>query len=139
MRSLAIPRKRKTCFAVRSSLTRKTPTPPINWDFFWQNESRTDEARRLFEQAITARRDHSGAINNLGVLYLKLNQVNDAVAAFQYGIEVSPESAILYINLAKIYAQTGEREKAKQAVRRLLEREPRNETAQKILRELESQ
>lgn len=102
-------------------------------------QDRTDEARRLFEQAITARRDHSGAINNLGVLYLRLNQVNDAVAAFQYGIEVSPESDILYINLAKIYAQTGEREKAKQAVHRLLDREPRNETAQKILRELESQ
>ena len=62
----------------------------------------------------------------------------DAVTAFQYGIDVSPESDILYINLAKIYAQTGEREKAKQAMHRLLDREPRNGTAQTILRGLES-
>jgi tetratricopeptide (TPR) repeat protein len=100
-------------------------------------QNRTDEARRLFQQAITLRRDHAGAINNLGVLYLQLNQVNDAIASFQYGIEMSPESDILYVNLAKIYAQTGEREKAKQVMQRLLEREPRNETAQKILRELQ--
>ena len=92
----------------------------------------------MFQQAISARRDHAGAINNLGVLYLQLNQRNDAIAAFQYGLEAAPESDILYVNLAKTYAQSGDREKAIQVIRRLLERNPENDTARKMLRELES-
>ncbi|MEO8125585.1 MAG: tetratricopeptide repeat protein, partial [Bryobacteraceae bacterium] len=74
-----------------------------------------------------------------GVLYLQLNQRNDAIAAFQYGLEAAPESDILYVNLAKIFAQGGDREKAKQVMHRLLERDPENGTARKMLRELESQ
>ena len=46
-------------------------------------EGRNDEARKLFEQAISIRRDDSSAINNLGVLYVNMGQMNDAVAAFQ--------------------------------------------------------
>ena len=38
----------------------------------------TDEARRLFEQAISIRRDDSSAINNLAVLYLNTGRTNDA-------------------------------------------------------------
>ena len=98
----------------------------------------TGEASRLFQQAISARRDHAGAINNLGVLYLQLNQRNDAIAAFQYGLEAAPESDILYVNLARIFAQSGDREKARQVMNRLLDRDPKNETARKMLRELES-
>ena len=98
-----------------------------------------EEARVMFQQAISVRRDHAAAINNLGVLYLQLNQRNDAIAAFQYGLDAAPESDILYVNLAKIFAQNGDREKAKQVMHRLLERNPVNETARKMLRELESQ
>jgi Tfp pilus assembly protein FimV len=54
-------------------------------------------------------------------------------------MEAAPESDILYVNLAKIYAPGGDREKAKEVMRRLLDREPGNETARKMLRELESQ
>ncbi len=39
-----------------------------------------------FQQAIEAQQDHPGAINNLGVLYAKMGQPNDAIAAFRYGI-----------------------------------------------------
>ena len=44
-------------------------------------QGRFDEARELFQKAITLQRDHAGAINNLGVLYGERRQFNDAIAA----------------------------------------------------------
>ena len=48
-------------------------------------------ARQWFQQAIEAQTDHPGAINNLGVLYAKMGQPNDAIAAFRYGIQTNPD------------------------------------------------
>lgn len=95
------------------------------------------EARRWFQQAIARRRNHSGAINNLAVLYMQTGQPNDAIAALQYGLGVAPEEDILYVNLAKVYAQTGERGKAGATLRRLLERKPDHAPARRALEELE--
>jgi Flp pilus assembly protein TadD len=75
-------------------------------------QNRTVEARQLFQQAIAVRRDHAGAINNLGVLYSQMNQVNDAIAGFQYGIGVAP-TIQPYLNLARLYVRLQERNKAR--------------------------
>src|ERR1039458_5971837 len=42
-------------------------------------QNRLDEAREAFQKAITVQRDHVWAINNLGVLYMQMHQVEDAV------------------------------------------------------------
>jgi Flp pilus assembly protein TadD len=96
-----------------------------------------DEAREAFQKAITAQRDHVCAINNLGVLYMQMHKVEDAVAAFKYGIEVAPEDEISYLNLARVYAREGDRMKAREVLRQLLARKPSNAAAIKSLRELE--
>jgi tetratricopeptide (TPR) repeat protein len=100
-------------------------------------EGRSKEAREWFQQAIALRKNFSGAINNLGVLYMQLEQPNDAIAAFQYGIEVAPQEDILYVNLAKVYARLGEGEKAKSALRQLLDLKPDHGAARQALQELE--
>jgi tetratricopeptide (TPR) repeat protein len=100
-------------------------------------QGRGNEARDWFQRAIAVRRDFSGAINNLGVLYMQIEQPNDAIAAFQYGVEVAPQEDILYVNLAKVYARLGEREKAKAVIQRLLELKPEHEAARRALQELE--
>jgi len=46
--------------------------------------------RVWLQRAILIDREYAGAINNLGVLYLKLGQTNDAIAAFRCGIEIAP-------------------------------------------------
>ena len=95
-------------------------------------------ARRWFQQAIEAQQDHPGAINNLGVLYAKMGQPNDAIAAFRYGIKTNPDDDELYLNLARIYVTMGEREKARAVLDELMERKPGNATATKALGELEA-
>ncbi len=70
------------------------------------------------------------------VLYAKMGQPNDAVAAFRYGIKSNPDDDELYLNLARIYVMMGEREKARGVLGDLLERKPGNATATKALSEL---
>src|SRR5882724_9421374 len=100
--------------------------------------NRNSEAKHWFEQAISMRRDHTGAINNLAVLYAQLGQRTDAIAAFQYGIEVAPEDAELYMNLGRLYVQMGDREKARVVMQQLLVKKPGDPVALRALRELES-
>ena len=85
-----------------------------------------------------AQPDHPGAINNLAVLYAKLGQPNDAIAAFRYGIRTNPDDDELYLNLARIYVTMGEREKARAVLNELMERKPGNATATKALAQLEA-
>ncbi|MBS1874321.1 MAG: VCBS repeat-containing protein [Acidobacteria bacterium] len=102
-------------------------------------QGHTAEARKLFETAISLKRDDSSAINNLGVLFLNIGQPNDAIAAFQYGIRMAPNDDALYLNLARVWVRLGNREKAKDVMRDLLERKPGHPVAQRALRELDTQ
>jgi len=96
------------------------------------------EARSLFQRAIALQRNYAPALNNLGVLYLKMGQPGDAIAAFRYGIQAAPEEDMLYLNLGRVYIQTGERDKARQVIMEWLDRKPGNQTAERALREIDS-
>jgi tetratricopeptide (TPR) repeat protein len=100
-------------------------------------QGQLETARPLFQKAIELKRDYADAVNNLGVLYIEEGKTNDAEAAFEYGIRMAPDEDILYLNLGRMYAQAGRIEKARDVMRRLLERKPGNATAEKALRELE--
>jgi Flp pilus assembly protein TadD len=95
-----------------------------------------DEAKVLFQRAIEAQRDHVSAISNLAVLYLKQSRPSEAVAALRYGIRVAPQDERLYLNLAKVYVQTGDRERARDVMEQLLTEQPDSEVARTALREL---
>jgi tetratricopeptide (TPR) repeat protein len=94
-------------------------------------------ASQLFQKAITLKRDYADAINNLGVLYVQETKINDAIAAFEYGIRVAPDEDILYLNLGRTYTRMGNVEKARQVMHELLDRKPGNSTALHALQELD--
>ena len=83
-------------------------------------------------------RNYAPVLNNLGVLYLKIGQPADAIAAFRYGIREAPDDDMLYLNLGRVYIQAGEREKARGVIMEWLERKPGNENARRALREVDS-
>jgi tetratricopeptide (TPR) repeat protein len=83
-------------------------------------------------------RNYAPALNNLGVLYLKMGQPGDAIAAFRYGLREAPDDDELYLNLGRLYVQAGERDKARGVIMEWLERKPGYEKAQRALREVDS-
>jgi tetratricopeptide (TPR) repeat protein len=99
-------------------------------------QGQPEEARKYFERAIALQRDFSGAINNLGVLYIQQGKTDDAIAAFEYGLRVAPGDDILYLNLARLYVQRGNVDRARELMRKLLERKPGSKTARHALEEL---
>jgi Flp pilus assembly protein TadD len=99
-------------------------------------QNQLDEARASFQLAIAAQRNHASAINNLGVLYMQMQKVDDAIAAFRYGVEVAPDDEMLYMNLARVYARSGDRPRARNVVQQWLARKPNSTAALKALREL---
>jgi tetratricopeptide (TPR) repeat protein len=95
-------------------------------------------SRQWFERAIESRRDYVPAINNLASLFARTGQMNDAVAALRYGIEVAPGEEALYLNLASIYIQLDNREAARLLIDRLLTLNPNSIRGNQALRELEN-
>lgn len=100
-------------------------------------QERFDEAKQLLERAIELRRDHVGALNNLAVLYLRLNQPNEAVAALRYGIRVAPAAEELYMNLARVYMQRGDRDNARRVLEQALDAVSDTTLTQRALEELD--
>jgi FimV-like protein len=98
--------------------------------------NRLEEARKYFQQAIAAQRDHTGAINNLGVLYMELREPREAIAALRYGIQVAPDEEMFYLNLARVYVAMGDRAKARDVLQQCLSRRPESAMAKKGLAEL---
>ncbi len=108
----------------------------MGWGWRLQSKAAAAEAQRYFEQAITLRRDYADAVNNLGVLFMQQGKANDAIAAWTYGIKVTPDEDILYLNLGRAYVGLGQTEKARLIMQQLLDRDANNQTARRALQEL---
>jgi FimV-like protein len=67
---------------------------------------------------------------------MQMDKVDDALAAFRYGIEVTPDNETLYLNLARVYVRSGDRAKARGILQQLLTRKPDSTVARKALGEL---
>ena len=93
-------------------------------------------ALRWFERAIEAQPDHSGALNNLGVLFAQKGQYDDSVATFRYGLGKIPDDEPLHLNLARVYAMTGRRDDAVGVLNELLEKKPGSVAGRRFLEEL---
>jgi len=112
--------------------------PEVNYSLgmlFAQKED-PERAREYLQKAIKLRPEYPDALNNLGVLYLRSRQSTEALALFQECIRVAAHFDQPYLNLAKLYVGIGERQKAQEILRQLLELRPGHAIAQKMLDQL---
>jgi Flp pilus assembly protein TadD len=85
---------------------------------------------------LQARPDYPEALNNLGVLYLHMAQRDEAVKSFEECMRVAPEFDQAYLNLARVYALEGDRDKARSVLEGLLAHHPGHAVAKGMLDEL---
>jgi Flp pilus assembly protein TadD len=102
---------------------------------FAQND---DTARALdsLQKALTLRPVYPEALNNLGILYLRTQRRDQAVASFEECIRVAPTFDQAYVNLARVYAIEGSVEKARAVLLDLLKRHPGHEQAEQMMQQL---
>jgi cytochrome c-type biogenesis protein CcmH/NrfG len=72
----------------------------------------------------------------MGVLKLRTGHREDAVKSFEECIRVAPDFDQSYLNLARVYALEGDREKARAVLDSLLRRHPEHVAAKAMLAEL---
>ncbi len=83
-----------------------------------------------------SRMRYGRAYYNLGQVYLAMNRMDEAEAAFLSGLELAPEDRNLFASLVAIHLNQGRPDKARELARALLERVPGHQDAKELLRRL---
>jgi Tfp pilus assembly protein PilF len=73
------------------------------------------------------------ALNNLGILFLRTQRRDQAVASFEESIRIAPEFDQSYLNLARVHALEGSPDKARAVLLELLKRHPDHAQAKTML------
>ena len=50
--------------------------------------------------------EYARAISNLGIIYGKLNKIEDAIPLFEKALKIAPEDTIILLNLAVAYEES---------------------------------
>jgi tetratricopeptide (TPR) repeat protein len=89
----------------------------------WQKKE-YEKAAGFFQQAINAYPAYDAAYNNLGVVYMKLDQPDKALAALQAAVKLNDKDADADRNLARLLIMNTEYAKADELVKKSLMVEP---------------
>lgn len=76
---------------------------------------------------------HDGFLNNLGYQFLQNELPLAAIEIFKLNVEMFPDVANCYDSLGEAYMMTGNKEKAKENYAKVLQMDPGNENAKKML------
>jgi Flp pilus assembly protein TadD len=94
-------------------------------------------AYEYLQKALKARPTYPEALNNLGVLYLVTERAEQAVETFKKCIAVAPAFDQAYLNLARVYALQGARDKARAVLLELLKTHPGHRQGSEMMQQLE--
>jgi tetratricopeptide (TPR) repeat protein len=99
----------------------------------WLQTSYWRDSETLFTHALAVTSNNDVALNNLGIIFLKKGQLDDAISKFQGAIDLRPENAPAHDNLAKALLKKGQVAEAMVHYRKFLEIEPENVEARNTL------
>lgn len=104
-------------------------------------EDGIDEARRAFRELMSAGGNEyyfsEAELNNKGYAFLGRDMVAEAVAMFQFAVEIYPHSSNVYDSLGEGYMRAGSTDLAIENYRKSLELDPDNTNAARMLEELQ--
>ena len=91
----------------------------------WELDEAEETLRRLLEEEP----EHARAVNKLGVVYARRQDLRQAEMCFNDAIALDPQLASAHSNLGNIYAEQGWYDRAKECYERALALDPGNPTA----------
>ena len=112
--------------------------PEVNYGLamVFAHDGDTAHAEQYLQMALKSRPNYPEALNNLGILYLRTQRRNDAVASFETCIRVAPEFDQSDLNLARVYSIENTPAKARSVLLELLKQQPDHTQAQSMLAHL---
>jgi Flp pilus assembly protein TadD/peroxiredoxin len=113
--------------------------PEVNYSLgmLYARQDHLEQAAQYLEKAVSLRPDYPDALNNLGVLFVRERRNSDAEERFKTCIRVAPNFDQAYLNLSRLYVILEEKQKAKEVLLALLQKQPQHKVAQKELEMLQ--
>ncbi|MDQ1255460.1 MAG: hypothetical protein QG656_51 [Candidatus Hydrogenedentes bacterium] len=111
---------------------------PANWAAFWiagkgyQALGEYEAANKAFKDAFDVQKQNPDVAREYAVSCLELGKGAEAVRVTLHAIELSPEDAGLYANLALAYLIDGKNEEASRAIAESLKRTPEDAISQTV-------
>lgn len=81
-------------------------------------------AIELYKKVLEVQPNHPKAHNNLGLCYVKLKQLDDALEQFNKGISIDPKSMESYLNAAGVLGMSNRHQEAVDMLKKALEIKP---------------
>jgi tetratricopeptide (TPR) repeat protein len=98
----------------------------------YTSSGRFDEAIRMFDIVLNSNPKYEDAYNNRGFARAMHGDPSGAEDDFLMAVSLNPDAYQALANLSSLYVNTGEGEKARAYVERLLEYDPENEGYQRL-------
>jgi tetratricopeptide (TPR) repeat protein len=92
----------------------------------WVQTSYWRDSETLFKHALAVTTNNDVAENNLGIVYLRQGNVDEAISLLQAAVDLRPDNSPAHENLAKALLQKGDVADALVHYRKLLELQPDN-------------
>ena len=117
----ALWRRQRTILSAAAILT----IAVLSWRA-WIQTSYWRDSETLFTHALAVTSNNDVAENNLGIVFLRKGQLDDAISLLQAAVDLRPENSPAHENLAKALLQKGQVADALVHYRKLLELQPDN-------------
>jgi tetratricopeptide (TPR) repeat protein len=88
-----------------------------------------DDSKKTYLEAIKIEPEFSELHNNLGLLYLKMKNVNEAALSFEESVKKNVNNVAAYVNLGKALIELEKYDEALKAYNRALQIDPSNQEA----------
>ena len=100
------------------------------------SQDKFEDARVELQRAVEFRPGDPVTLNNLGVVFLRLNKLTDASKCFERCLRMAPDYDRPFLNIASIYQQQGQRQKAQEVLKDFVSRHPDNAELSQALQSL---
>jgi tetratricopeptide (TPR) repeat protein len=111
----------------------ENPEVSYNLGMLYARQEQLALASQYLERAVSLRPDYPDALNNLGVFFVREERYAEAVEKFKACIRAAPAFDQGYLNLARLYVILKEKDKAREVLQALLQRQPQHKLAQQAL------
>src|SRR5712675_2109592 len=123
---------------LKRALELEPENPEVNYSLgmLYARLEQIQLALQNLERAVSLRPDYADALNNLGVFFVREERYPEAETKFKACIRAAPSFDQGYLNLARLYVILREKDKAREVLQALLQRQPQHKMAQEALQML---
>ncbi|MEJ2658689.1 MAG: tetratricopeptide repeat protein [Desulfobacterales bacterium] len=124
--------------AVSKNLLYATPQLPLaNLGWAYYNKKEYALAKKYYLESLDMDPKFINAMRGLGLTYMAMGRLDDAAKILENAVKDYPNVALLYLDLGKIYTESGEDAKALFAYQKIIELTPGSDLAMKAERAIQ--